>query len=337
MAEGGPVIGITIGDPAGIGPEIALSAAKDEEVRRTCRPVVIGHQGLLRRCADAVNATLDGIEIVSIDSPRIEAVAPGVVSAEAGLAADAFIRRACELALAGEIDAICTAPINKESLRAAGVAHIGHTEMLAAYLGSPDPLTMFLTENLRIFFLSRHLSLRQAIDYVSLPNVAAFIGRVNTAMKQLGFANPRIGLAALNPHASDGGQFGNEEALHLVPAARQARQEGINVSDPIGADSVFAMALEGRFDCVISLYHDQGHIAAKTRDFHGTVTATLGLKILRTSVDHGTAFDIAWQGRASSVSIRAAILAAAQLLAAETRKGESARGESANRNAAPCQ
>lgn len=333
MAEKKPVIGLTIGDPAGIGPEIVLRAVGDVDVRRACRPVVIGHRGLLRKCADAIAAPIEGVEIVHVDSPGVEVIVPGVVSAEGGMAADAFVRRACELALAGEIDAICTAPINKESLRAAGIAHIGHTEMLAAYLGSPDPLTMFVTGNMRIFFLTRHLSLRAAVDRVTRPAVAAFIRRVNTAMKGLGFAAPRIGLAALNPHASDGGQFGDEEEKHLIPAARQAREEGIDVSDPIGADSVFAMALEGRFDCVISLYHDQGHIAAKTRDFHGTVTATLGLKVLRTSVDHGTAFDIAWQGRANPVSMRAAILAAARLLAADPKQGEDAGRGFADRSA----
>ena len=129
--------------------------------------------------------------------------------------------------------------------------------------------------------------------------------------------SPRIGLAALNPHASDGGQFGTEERDHLIPAAERARKDGIDVSDPIGADSVFNMALEGRFDCAISLYHDQGHIAAKTRDFHGTVTATLGLPVLRTSVDHGTALDIAWKGIANSTGMKKAILAAVEMLAAK--------------------
>lgn len=330
MVEGRPVVGITMGDPAGIGPEIVLGALRHDEVYETCVPVVIGHAGVLRRCSEAAGVSAGSIEVVDsarsakgepgnvevlhIETPGMQDIKPGALSAEAGAAAEAFIRRACELGLAGHIDAIATAPINKESLRLAGVAHIGHTEMLAAYLGAPDPLTLFITENMRIFFLSRHLSLRQAIDYVTADSVHAFIRRVHSAMTRFGFANPSIGLAALNPHASDGGQFGNEEALHLLPTARQAREEGMNCSDPIGADSVFHMALEGRFDCVISLYHDQGHIAAKTRDFYGTVTATLELPVLRTSVDHGTALDIAWKGIANPVSMKAAILAAADML-----------------------
>ncbi len=158
------------------------------------------------------------------------------------------------------------------------------------------------------------MSLREAIDYVTEERVYSFIRRVHEAMTNLGFANPAIGLAALNPHASDGGQFGNEEEKHLIPAARRAREDGIVCSDPIGADSIFHMALEGLFDCVISLYHDQGHIAAKTRDFYGTVTATLNLPVLRTSVDHGSAFDIAWKGIANPTSMRRAILAAAKLI-----------------------
>jgi 4-hydroxythreonine-4-phosphate dehydrogenase len=325
-----PIIGITLGDPAGIGPEIVLGALADGEVYERCVPVVIGHAGVLRRCSAASGVSAG--EIVTIESPkaasgvkgRVEVVhvetdgmldiCPGTLSADAGAAADAFVRRACELGLTGEIDAITTTPINKEALRLAGVPHIGHTEMLAAYLDSPNPLTLFVTENMRIFFLSRHFSLRDAIDYITAERVYEFIRRVHSAMTDLGFAQSRIGLAALNPHASDGGQFGTEERDHLIPAAARAREEGINVTDPIGADSVFNMALECKLDCVISLYHDQGHIAAKTRDFHGTVTATLGLKILRTSVDHGTAFDIAWKGIANPISMKMAILAAVEML-----------------------
>ena len=167
---------------------------------------------------------------------------------------------------------------------------------------------------MRIFFLSRHLSLREAVDYITEERLLAMIRRVDSAMRDLGFREPRIAVAALNPHASDGGQFGDEEARIISPAISRASSEGIAVIGPIGADSVFHQALEGRHDCVISLYHDQGHIAAKTRDFFRTVTATLGLPVLRTSVDHGTAFDIAWQGKANPVSMEAAILAACDLL-----------------------
>ena len=307
-------IAVTIGDPAGIGPEIVLGALADEEVLRRCEPLVVGNLGVLQRCAEWTGRPLPKCEIIDVATPAISRIRPGAIQADAGQAADAYIRKACELAKAGEIDAICTAPINKESLRLAGIEGIGHTEMLAEYLGTADPLTLFITGSLRIFFLSRHLSLRKAIDYVTRERVLEMIGRVDQAMRDLGFRSPRIALAALNPHASDGGQFGDEEAVHLTPAVEDARSAGIDVSGPVGADSVFAQALDERFDCVISLYHDQGHIAAKTRDFFGTVTATLGLPVLRTSVDHGTAMDIAWQGEASDESMRAAILAACDLL-----------------------
>lgn len=329
MAER-PVIGVTLGDPAGVGPEVVLGALRDEGVYARCVPLVIGNADVLRRSAEVAGIAMGEIvavespsfargepglvEVVHVEAPGMLDIRPGEISREAGAAAAAFIRRACELGLRGEIDAISTAPINKESLRLAGVEHIGHTEMLAEYLGGSDPLTLFVTGNMRIFFLSRHLSLRQAVDYVTEARVHTFVKQVHEAMRKLGFENPSIGLAALNPHASDGGQFGDEEEKHLIPAARRARDEGIKCSDPIGADSVFHMALEGRFDCVVSLYHDQGHIAAKTRDFYGTVTATLNLPVLRTSVDHGTALDIAWKGLANPVSMRAAILAAADLL-----------------------
>lgn len=330
MADARPLVAVTLGDPAGIGPEVVMAAAQSWEVCERCVPVVIGHAGILRRCSEASRIPLGDVrvidsprrargshqvlELVHVETPGMDDLIPGELSADAGRAAEAYIRRACALGLAGEVDAISTAPINKESLRLAGVEHIGHTEMLESCLHSPDPLTLFITQNMRIFFLSRHLSLRRAIDYINAGRVLDFIRRVHSAMTDFGFANPKIGLAALNPHASDGGQFGDEEEKHLIPAARAAREEGISVTDPIGADSVFAMALDGRFDCVISLYHDQGHIAAKTRDFHGTVTATLGLKVLRTSVDHGTALDIAWKGVANPVSMNAAILAAADMI-----------------------
>ena len=318
-----PIIAVTMGDPAGIGPEVVLGALKSEEVYRRSIPIVIGNVDVLRRLG-AKPVSIDGpedavgelgkVEVIDVPVPGLVDIEPGKVQAAGGLAADAFIRKACELALEKSVDAISTAPISKESLRAAGIEGIGHTELLAEYLHAPEPLTLFMTENMRIFFLSRHLSLHKAIDYITQERLFDFILRVDSAMKKLGFPKPRIAVAALNPHASDGGQFGSEEAEIISPAITEAREKGIEVTGPIGADSVFHQALEGRNDCVISLYHDQGHIAAKTRDFFGTVTATLGLPILRTSVDHGTGFDIAWQGKANSISMESAILAACDLL-----------------------
>ena len=325
-----PIIAVTMGDPAGIGPEVVLGALRNRQIYDRAIPLVIGNIEILGRCMRDVGiaglelARVDGpenakgipgiVEAIDLSVPGLENLQPGKVQASGGLASDAFIRKACELALENRIDAISTAPISKESLRAAGIEEIGHTELLAKYLKSPAPLTIFVTGNMRIFFLSRHLSLRQAIDYITEDRLLAMIRRVDAAMKELGFREARVVVAALNPHASDGGQFGDEEARVISPAISQARNEGINVTGPIGADSVFHQALEGRFECVISLYHDQGHIAAKTRDFFRTVTATLGLPVLRTSVDHGTGFDIAWQGKANCVSMEMAILAGCDFL-----------------------
>jgi 4-hydroxythreonine-4-phosphate dehydrogenase len=316
-----PILAITMGDPAGIGPEIVIRSLHDQDIISLCESILVGNSRVLERCANVIGLPNlpSRVRIVSIDTDGIDQIEPGRISRESGLAAEAYIREACKMAVAGNIDAIVTAPINKESLRLAGVAHVGHTEMLASYLGASDPLTLFITGNLRIFFLTRHMSLRQAVDYITAERVYAFIHKVHRAMASLGIERPRIGLAALNPHASDGGQFGDEEEKHLMPAASRARRGGINCSDPIGADSIFHMALEGRFDCVISLYHDQGHIAAKTRDFYRTVTATLGMPVLRTSVDHGTALDIAWKGIANPISMKTAIQTAIDLLALKHR------------------
>ncbi len=327
-----PTIGVTMGDPGGIGPEVVLGALKSPEVWERCTPIVIGSVDILRRVAEQAGITgvslrligpmgpigpmspMRPIPVVDIPMPGLEDLRPGEVFAAAGHAANAYIRKACELALEHRIDAIATAPISKESLRAAGIRGIGHTELLAEYLHAPNPLTLFITERMRIFFLSRHLSLRQAIDYVTEENLLPMIRQVDAEMRRLGFSRPSIAVAALNPHASDGGQFGDEEERRITPAILKAQDEGINAIGPVPADSVFHQALEGRYDCVISLYHDQGHIASKTRDFFRTVTATLGLPVLRTSVDHGTGFDIAWQGKANSISMQCAILAACDLL-----------------------
>jgi 4-phospho-D-threonate 3-dehydrogenase / 4-phospho-D-erythronate 3-dehydrogenase len=307
-----PRIALTAGDPAGIGPEITLAAIRDEALRSICEPVVVGSPEALDRCARKLDrAAPAGVRVVHAGAG--ESFAPGEVSEGAGRAAHAAVIRACELAATGEVDAIATGPIHKGALREAGVPHIGHTEILGDFFGVPDPVTVFVTGKMRIFFFSRHLSLRDAIARIDERSVADFVRRVDGELKKLGLEQPRIGLAALNPHAGDSGQFGDEEILHLEPAARRCRAEGVEVTDPLAADTIFHLALEGRFDGVVSLYHDQGHIAAKTRDFHGTVSATLGLPVLRTSVDHGTAHGIAWQGKADARGMKEAVRVAAEL------------------------
>lgn len=217
-------------------------------------------------------------------------------------------------ALAGEIDAMATAPINKESIRLAGSHHIGHTELIADLSGSNEPLTMFWVRGVRIFFLTRHLSLRKAIDAIRNSRIVETVFVIDKLLKDIGIRRPRIAVAALNPHASDGGLVGDEEEDELIPAVKELQEKGINAVGPVPADSVFHQAFSGKYDAVLSLYHDQGHIAAKTVDFYGTVSATLGLPFIRTSVDHGTAFDIAGKGIADSKSMEEAIKAAVDLL-----------------------
>jgi 4-hydroxythreonine-4-phosphate dehydrogenase len=215
------------------------------------------------------------------------------------------------MALRGEIDAIATAPIHKESLRAAGIPYIGHTEIFAGLTQTEDPLTMFETRGMRVFFLTRHVSLRQACDMVTEERLLTYITRCCQALKDLGAAGGILAVAGLNPHGGEHGLFGNEETDIIAPAVRKAQSAGWPAEGPFGADSVFHWALQGRFAGVLSLYHDQGHIAAKTLDFERTVAVTLGLPFLRTSVDHGTAMDIAGQGIASDISMAEAIKVAA--------------------------
>ncbi len=312
------VIAVTLGDPAGIGPEIVMRSLASDPVRQSVRAVVVGDRWVVERAMDVTGVRLEFsasgpaqlIDLANVDH-RLQW---GKLQATAGGAAGQFIERAVEEALAGRVDAIATAPINKEALWRAGYRHLGHTEMLGALTGSPDPLTMFVVRTLRIFFLTRHLSLRDALEQVTQERIAAVLPRMAAELRRLGFPEARIAVAALNPHAGEGGALGREDHEEIAPAVAQARAQGLRVDGPIPADAVFAQALDGRYDAVLSLYHDQGHIAAKTADFHGAVSVTLGLPFLRTSVDHGTAFDIAGTGVARADSMIAAILMAGDLV-----------------------
>ncbi len=318
-----PTIGITIGDPAGIGPEIVVRACSLDAVREAAQIVIIGDDAVLER---AMSVT--GVDLRLETDPRLIDLANvppdlrwGSIQPAAGRAAGQFIERAVAEAQAGRIDALATAPIHKEALWAAGYPYPGHTEMLGALSGVADPLTMFQVRGMRIFFFTRHLSLREAIAQITRERIAAMLPRIAGELQALGFATPRIAVAALNPHAGEGGVLGTEDRDEIAPAIALARGQGLDVVGPIPADAVFAQALEGRFDAVLSLYHDQGHIAAKTVDFHGAVSVTLGLPFIRTSVDHGTAFDIAGRGLARADSMAAAIVAAADLVRRQRATG----------------
>lgn len=322
-----PIIAIPIGDPAGIGPEIVVKALQRPELSKAARCVVIGDRKVIEDAIRFTDAKLQlklikipdegdyspgKLNLIDLDNVRMQDFVIGKISAMCGKAAYEYIERSIQLAKQGDVAAVATAPINKESLKAAGINYIGHTEIFGALTGTKDPITMFEVRGLRVFFLSRHVSLRQACDLVTKERIIDYVKRCNEVLKQLGVTEGTMAIAGLNPHSGEHGLFGNEELLHIAPAVRELRAEGYDVVGPIGADSVFYLALQGRFNSVLSLYHDQGHIATKTLDFERTIAITGGMPILRTSVDHGTAMDIAGKGIASEISMAEAILLAAK-------------------------
>lgn len=322
-----PTIAIPLGDPAGVGPEIVVKALADESLYNVCSPLVVGDRKVVAKALDlcSVSAELkvigdpaegrykkDTIDLVDLDNVDMTALVMGEPQAMCGRAAFEYIERSVELALNRAVEAVATTPINKESLRAGDIPQIGHTEILADLTDTHDPLTMFEVHGMRVFFLSRHVSLREACDMVTKERVLDYIIRCTQALRKLGVEAGTMAVAGLNPHGGEHGLFGREEMDHVEPAIEEARQLGYDVEGPIGADSVFHFALTGRYNSVLSLYHDQGHIATKTLDFERTIAITNGLPFLRTSVDHGTAFDIAGTGEASAVSMIEAIKLAAK-------------------------
>jgi len=322
-----PIIGVPLGDPAGIGPEIVVKSFADPSVYEVCRPLVVGDRKVLEHALRLCRLPLplhpiehprEGeyrpgvIDLVDLNNLELSSLRIGEPQALCGKAAYQYIARAVRFAMDRAIDAIATTPINKESLRAARVPHIGHTEILAELAGVRDPLTMFEVRGMRVFFLTRHASLRDACDMVTKARVLDYIIRCTAALARLGVTEGTMAVAGLNPHAGDGGLFGREEIEQVEPAVREAQAKRYRVVGPVPADSVFHFALEGKYNSVLSLYHDQGHIATKTLDFERTIAITNGLPFLRTSVDHGTAFDIAGTGAASAVSMVEAIRLAAK-------------------------
>jgi 4-hydroxythreonine-4-phosphate dehydrogenase len=322
-----PLVGITAGDPAGIGPEIILKALGDPAIYEVCRPLVVGDAAFMGETAESmglirvnpVNSVSGarfapgGADVLDTRVSGLSSLRLGQVQAAGGRAALAWVKRATELALAGEVDALCTAPLNKEAVVQAGfMGFRGHTEFLGELCKVANPLTLFVVDGLRILFLTRHISLADAVASVTSDRILRFIPLADRALRDLGIEYPRIAVAGLNPHSGEGGLFGAEEAREIAPAVSRAREMGFDVSGPVPADSVFYQARKGKFDAVVSLYHDQGHIAAKTLDFEHTVSVTLGLPFVRTSVDHGTAFDIAGKGTASDVNMREAVKVAAE-------------------------
>ena len=302
------MIGVTLGDPAGVGPEVV---AKSLPHLRGHKLVLIGNEDNFRRVLTQLRLEEKNIpRYTMVDIPG-EDVSYGLVQKEAGRIAVKSIERAVDLAMTDEVESLVTAPINKEAIIMAGSKYIDHTTMLSGLTGSKQNFTVFETDALRIFFMTKHVSLADACRQITRRRVLSSILEADECLGLLGVKRRRIAVAALNPHAGEGGLFGREEIDAISPAIREA-QKKLDVSGPHPADSVFHRAAEGAFDIVIALYHDQGHIAAKTLDFHRTVSLNLGLPFLRTSVDHGTAFDIAGKGIANPVSMVEAIKKAAK-------------------------
>lgn len=322
-----PIIAVPMGDPAGIGPEIVTKAVNDKAVYDHAVCIVVGDRKVLELAMKTTGIALDIHEIrsvgeardemgvlnlINLDNVDMEQFAWGKVSAMCGRAAFTYIQKSIELANEGEADAVSTTPINKEALHAAKVPYIGHTEIFGALTGTEDPLTMFETRGMRVFFLTRHVSMRRMLDMIKKDRIVDYVIRCTEALRRLGVSEGTMAIAGLNPHSGEHGLFGDEEVNEIEPAVNELKAMGYDVAGPIGADSVFHQCAMGKYSSVLSLYHDQGHIATKTLDFDRTIAVTNGMPILRTSVDHGTAFDIAGTGKAGEVSMIEAILLAAK-------------------------
>ena len=317
-----PAIAITMGDPCGIGPEVVVKALADPRVSAACRPLVVGNAyameqavsltGLplsIRRAANPDDHQVDAganpsiVDVVDIGNLNPEDITVGRLSVPCGQAAMEWVSKAGQLAMAGVVDGLATAPLNKEAAALAGYQAIGHMELLQELSGAKTVATMLMAKNLRVVHLTTHRSLRIACDYVKRERILDYLRLTDASFRQWGFASPRIGVAALNPHGSDGGLLGSEEADEIAPAVVQAQGEGINAIGPVPADIIFHQAIQGRYDATLCMYHDQGHIPVKVYGFEESITANLGLPFIRTSVDHGTAFDIAGQNVADPTSM----------------------------------
>ena len=335
-----PVVAVTMGDPAGVGPEIIVRALGEDAVTRSSRPVVIGSAAVMREAMALVGAplelhavgrvqecrwapaTLECLDLGNVDAGTLPR---GTVSAAAGRAAYEYIVKAVTLARERDVDAIVTAPVNKEALAAAGVRHSGHTEILAELTDTRDFAMLLMGRELRVIHVTTHVALRRVPDLVTRDRVLRVIRLAHRTMEGLGRPHGRIAVAGLNPHAGEDGLFGDEEKTAIAPAIEAARAEGMNVTGPLPSDTLFSRARGGEFDIVVAMYHDQGHIPVKTLGFTydetsgrwtglSGVNVTVGLPFIRVSVDHGTAFDRAWKGVANHESMVEAIDVAVRML-----------------------
>jgi 4-hydroxythreonine-4-phosphate dehydrogenase len=323
-----PIIVITMGDAAGVGPEVIVKALAGDEIYGICRPLVVGDSTILEETIKTLGKSLrlhpvesigniqgqpGAIDVMDLHNLDRKDVVTGQVCASCGRAAMEYIEKAARMSLEKAVDAMVTAPINKEATRQAGYGEVGHLEYLAKLTGVTEYATMLMTGRLRVVHLTTHYSLREACDQVKKERIFARIKLTYKSFRGWGIDHPRIAVAALNPHGGEGGMFGREEIEEILPAVQQARQAGIDATGPAPADSVFHRALNGEFDVVLAMYHDQGHIPVKVHGFEESISVALGLPFIRTSVDHGTAFDIAGKGIADSRSMTAAIRVAVKL------------------------
>jgi len=318
MSTASRIIGITMGDPAGVGPEVICKALADMAPDERARVRVFGNRDVLQRAAGIVGADLDFSERsngISVEHIPFEGDIPpfGKLDPRAGDAAFRSIEKAVRAAQAGEIGCIVTAPINKEALNVAGHHYDGHTGMLAALTGAKSSFMLLASERMSVIHVSTHVALRGAIERAKTARILETIRAGYNHFRRIGIEGPRIAVAGLNPHCGENGLFGTEDEVEIVPAVAAARAEGIDAVGPISADTVFQKAYNGAFDLVVAQYHDQGHIPMKLVAFDTTVNISLGLPIDRTSVDHGTAFDIAGTGKANHVNMHAAIAYAKKL------------------------
>ena len=334
-----PLIGISVGDPAGIGPEITAKALCLSDIYSVCRPVAVGEAGLMREAIQfsrldlkvhPVSSPEEGyyrlgtIDIVDLKNIDAKSIRHKIVSPDCGRASFEYVRKVIELALAREVDATVTGPINKEAINLAGFHYSGHTEIYADLTRTRDYAMMLLHRDFRVIHVSTHVSLREACDRVKKDRVYRVIQLGLETLKKLGIEDPRIGVAGLNPHAGESGLFGREEIEEIEPAIQQARKEGVRLEGPIPPDTVFSKMQGGQYDLAVVMYHDQGHIPTKLLGFQydekektwGSISGiniTCGLPIIRVSVDHGTAFGKAGEGRANPESMIQAIKTAVQL------------------------
>lgn len=323
-----PLLAITMGDPAGTGPEIITKALAAPELRALCRPLVVGDAATLARAAtftgvslrvnaldtpDAATFAADAIDVLDRRNVDLARLQLGRIAPEAGRAAYDYIQAATELTLAGRAGAVVTSAINKAALNQAGYHFDGHTGLLAELCRAPGATMMLVADRLRVSHVSTHVPLRVAIERVRPERILKVLQLTHDAIRRLGVAAPRLAVAGLNPHAGENGLFGDDEAKYIAPAIAEARQRGLDVHGPFPGDTIFFRTLQGEFDAAVAMYHDQGHVAAKMLGIWRGVNVTLGLPIIRTSVEHGTNFDMAGTGKSDPRSLVEAIKLAATM------------------------